>query len=131
MMNDGTTNLTSRCTPGIFSKGVGEQEIVIIMETRSCRHSIVANNSGFSLSSPFRNDIRFSPFGVDFQIGIFSPQTPNLDIKGLYSPPSTIPSEEKGFEPLEDLRITPFLEKNASPGTYKKRKIEKIQVSEF
>ena len=132
MMNDSFTVLTSRCTPVIFSKNPGEQELAIIMETRQARHSLfMPRTSPLTFGSIYKNEYRMSPFGIDFQIGVFSPQTPNLEFRSLYSPPTTIPSEDKGFEPLEDLRITPFLDKNESPGPYKKRKIENIQVSEF
>lgn len=129
MMNDTNTVLTSRCTPVVYSRAPGEQELAVVLETRQARHNLFAPRSGnFSFASAYKNDARFSPFGIDFQIGVFSPQTPNLE---LFSPPTAIPSEGKGFEALEDLRITPFLEKNSSPGPYKKIKIENIRVSEF
>ena len=129
MMSDTNTVLTSRCTPVIFSRTPGEQELAVVMETRQARHNLFAPRSGtFSFASSYKQDSRFSPFANDFQIGMFSPQTPNLE---LFSPPTAIPSEGKGFGPLEDVRITPFLEKSSSPGPYKKMKIENIRVSEF
>lgn len=132
MMNDSSTTLTSRCTPIIFSKSPGEQELAILMETRPARHSLFTSRSpNFSFGSPYKNEMNLSPFAMDFHIGAFSPQTPNLEFKGVFSPPTTIPSEGKIFEPLEDVRITPFLDKNESPGPIKRRKIESIQVSEF
>lgn len=128
MMNDSSTALTSRCTPVIFSRVPGEQELAVVMETRMARHSLYGQRPGaFSFLSPYKNEVSFSPYG-DFQIGVFSPQTPNLQ---LFSPPTALPSEGKGFDRLEDVRITPFLDKNESPGPYKKRKIDNIQVSEF
>jgi hypothetical protein len=131
MMKDSNVVLTSRCTPAIFKKNPGEQNMVIVMETRQARHSLLTRSNTFGANSPFKADVPFSPYGIDFQIGVFSPQTPNLDCKGIFSPPTTIPSEERGFEPLEKLRITPFLEKSESSSPYKKRKIENIQISEF
>jgi len=133
MLTDTNIELTSRCTPVIYSKNPGEQELAVIMETRLCRHTLLRTRSpAFSFTSPFnKNDIRLSPFAPDFMVGVFSPQTPQVDGLGVFSPPTGVSSEDKGFEPLENVRITPFLDKNESPAPYKKRKVDNIQVSEF
>ena len=133
VLTDSTTCLTSRCTPVIYSKSPGEQELAVIMETRLARHNLFQTRSpAFSFGSAYnKNDMRLSPFGPDFLVGAFSPQTPNLDHLGVFSPPTGIPQEDKGFERLEDMRITPFLDKNESSAPYKKIKVESIEVSDF
>jgi hypothetical protein len=133
VLSDSTTCLTSRCTPVIYSKTPGDQEMAVIMETRPARHNLFQTRSpAFSFGSTYnKNELRLSPFASDFLVGAFSPQTPHLESFGVFSPPTGIPQEDKGFERLEDMRITPFLDKNESPGPYKKRKVENIEVSDF